>query len=79
MYLLHNLIFFFIFTENLELPQIFQGVAHPEVGKYFHEFAGNHYITNNEKLQEYPGDMEVVEKLLLQHQQESMNVDSMPS
>jgi hypothetical protein len=79
MYLLHNLIFFFIFTENLELPQIFQEVAHPEVGKYFHEFAGNRYIPNNEKLQEYPGDMEVVEKLLLQHQQESMNVDSMPS
>jgi hypothetical protein len=38
MYLLHNLIFFFIFTENLKLPQIFQEVAHPEVGKYFHEF-----------------------------------------
>jgi hypothetical protein len=48
-------------------------------GKYFHEYAGNRYIPNNEKLQEYPGDMEVVEKLLLQHQQESMNVDSMPS
>jgi hypothetical protein len=116
------LYFFFIFTENLELPQIFQEVAHPEVGKYFHEFGVychiqlpsdhdrpyfslqkewiykrgaamppqctscivvlyccNHYIPNNEKLQEYPGDMEVVEKLLLQHQQESMNVDSMPS
>ena len=79
MYLLHNLIFFFIFTENLELPQIFQEVAHPEVGKYFHEFDGNRYIPNNEKLQEYPGDMEVVEKLLHQHQQEFMNVDSMPS
>jgi hypothetical protein len=38
MYLLHNFIFFFIFTENLELPQIFQEVAHPEIGKYFHEF-----------------------------------------
>jgi hypothetical protein len=47
MYLLHNLIYFFIFTKNLELPQIFQEVAHPEVGKYFHEFAGNRYIPNN--------------------------------
>ena len=31
-------------------------ISHPEVGKYFCEFTGSHYVPNAEKLEQYPED-----------------------
>ncbi|CAG2216605.1 FBXO21 [Mytilus edulis] len=56
-----------------------QEIAHPEVGKYFHEFAGNHYIPNNEKLSEYPGDMEIVHKLLNSDGEKATDMEALSS
>ena len=41
-----------------------RSVSHPEVGRYFTEFRGNHYIPNDEKLKEYPADLNLTEKLV---------------
>ncbi|XP_076108140.1 F-box only protein 21-like [Mytilus galloprovincialis] len=65
--------------ENLEIPDSVPEIAHPEVGKYFHEFSGNHYIPNNEKLSEYPGDMEIVHKLLNSGGEKETDMDALSS
>ena len=50
-------LYFVILLENLELADDVKMITHPEVGKYFREFNGNHYYPNDEKLAQYPEDM----------------------
>lgn len=63
----------------MEIPDSVPEIAHPEVGKYFHEFAGKHYIPNNEKLSEYPDDMEIVHKLLNSDREEATDMEALSS
>ncbi|XP_050721371.1 F-box only protein 21-like isoform X2 [Eriocheir sinensis] len=39
-------------------------IGHPDVGKYFKEFTGTHYIPNDELEQQYPGDGRVRNNIL---------------
>uniref|UniRef100_A0A4W4F605 Hemimethylated DNA-binding domain-containing protein n=1 Tax=Electrophorus electricus TaxID=8005 RepID=A0A4W4F605_ELEEL len=43
--------------ENLEPHSAPLEIAHPEVGRYFSEFAGTHYVSNEELQTRYPEDM----------------------
>lgn len=52
------------FSENLRLEPNSNGVAHCEVGRYFQEFCGTHYLMNEVMLQVYPDDPAVTTKLL---------------
>ena len=49
---------FLCFVENLEMAPEPKVITHPEVGKYFQEFCGTHYLPNQEKAQQYPNDIE---------------------
>ncbi|XP_071532742.1 F-box only protein 21-like isoform X2 [Panulirus ornatus] len=51
--------------ENLEVAAQPKRVTHSDIGKYFQEFTGTHYIPNAELLQQYPED-EPVRKEILQ-------------
>jgi len=42
--------------ENLEPSKEPTQIKHPEVGKYFKEFAKTHYLPNFQKIAEYPED-----------------------
>ncbi|XP_061880114.1 F-box only protein 21 [Entelurus aequoreus] len=44
--------------ENLEPHACPLEIAHPEVGRYFCEFADTHYVANEELRSRYPGDTE---------------------
>ncbi|XP_001601019.1 F-box only protein 21 [Nasonia vitripennis] len=50
--------------ENLVMADSPGWVNHYEVGRYFCQFKGTHYVPNEEKAKEYPDDAEVREKLL---------------
>lgn len=39
-------------------------ISHPDVGKYFKEFTGTHYIPNDELEEQYPGDGRIRNNLL---------------
>lgn len=47
-------------TENLEYNVEPQEISHPDVGRYFSEFTGTHYIPNAELEIRYPEDLEFV-------------------
>lgn len=47
-------------TENLEYNVEPQEISHPDVGRYFSEFTGTHYIPNAELELRYPEDLEFV-------------------
>lgn len=44
-------------SENLEPHSAPLEIGHPEVGRYFSEFAENHYFANEELQTRYPEDM----------------------
>lgn len=46
--------------ENLEYNVEPQEISHPDVGRYFSEFTGTHYIPNAELEIRYPEDLESV-------------------
>ncbi|KAK2102705.1 hypothetical protein P7K49_020372 [Saguinus oedipus] len=46
--------------ENLEYNVEPQEISHPDVGRYFSEFTGTHYIPNAELEIRYPEDLEFV-------------------
>ncbi|CAH1801531.1 unnamed protein product [Owenia fusiformis] len=50
--------------ENLELASEPSEITHPEVGRYFEEFKGHYYLPNTHKLQQYPEDLHITEKLV---------------
>lgn len=41
--------------------------GHQDIGRYFKEFAGTHYIPNDELEQEYPEDGQVRNSILRKH------------
>nr|XP_014351543.1 PREDICTED: F-box only protein 21 isoform X1 [Latimeria chalumnae] len=45
--------------ENLEYNSAPSEITHPEIGRYFMEFAGMHYVANEELQLRYPGDGEL--------------------
>lgn len=47
-------------TENLEYNVEPQEISHPDVGRYFSEFTGTHYVPNAELEIRYPEDLESV-------------------
>jgi len=49
-----------ILEENLEYNVEPQEISHPDVGRYFSEFTGTHYIPNAELEIRYPEDLESV-------------------
>ncbi|XP_043924225.1 F-box only protein 21 isoform X2 [Protopterus annectens] len=46
--------------ENLEYSPAPLQITHPEVGRYFAEFVGTHYVANNELQTQYPEDLELL-------------------
>ena len=55
-----------LIPENLDLADEPKIITHPEVGKYFCEFKGNHYQPNEEKNMQYPQDMPVTHKFCME-------------
>lgn len=55
----------FSLTENLIHPTQKVEIPHPEVGRHFCEFNGNYYIPNNEKMEEFPEDLEFTQQVCL--------------
>ena len=49
---------FDLITESLEMASEPKFVSHPQVGKYFEEYTGTHYVLNTETRERYPEDME---------------------
>ncbi len=54
--------FIHFFPENLDLADDPKVITHPEVGKYFSQYKGNHYQPNKQKNWQYPQDMPVTLK-----------------
>ena len=50
--------------ENLEPCAGPLEVRHPEIGKYFKEFADTHYKPNEQKAEEYPDDEEAIDSIM---------------
>ena len=50
--------------ENLEPNPQPSEIRHPEIGKYFKEFAKTHYICNEQKAFEYPDDESALKHFL---------------
>ena len=50
-------LFNFCSPENLEPHSAPLEIGHPEVGRYFSEFANDHYFANEELQTRYPEDM----------------------
>lgn len=50
--------------ENLEVASHPKPVSHADIGKYFKEFTGTHYIPNSELQQQYPEDEPVRNEIL---------------
>lgn len=51
--------FFFLLAENLEHNMEPHEISHPDIGRYFTEFAGTHYVANMELEIRYPEDLEL--------------------
>lgn len=52
--------FCFSFTaENLEYNTEPHEIPHPDIGRYFSEFTGTHYLANTELEMRYPEDLEL--------------------
>lgn len=53
--------------ENLSVSDEPVPISHSEIGKYFKEFTGTHYIPNAELQQQYPEDEPVRNSILRVH------------
>lgn len=51
--------FFPFLTENLEYNSEPREIPHPDIGRYFSEFTGIHYLANTELEIRYPEDMDL--------------------
>ena len=49
---------FLSIPENLYIAPEPYAIPHREVGKFFDEFCGTHYMPNHQKNQQYPEDLE---------------------
>lgn len=69
--------------ENLEPHSEPLEIGHPEVGRYFSEFADTHYVANEELQTRYPEDIEetlgTVEELYHRLETSSVNQDQAPA
>lgn len=48
-----------LLTENLEYNSEPREIPHPDIGRYFSEFTGVHYLANTELEIRYPEDLEL--------------------
>ncbi|XP_063820407.1 F-box only protein 21 [Pseudophryne corroboree] len=56
----------YVAQENLEPHPAPEQILHPDIGLYFSEFAGNHYIPNKELQVQYPEDTDFINQQLPQ-------------
>jgi len=62
-------------SENLHHQSKGNFIDHPLVGKYFQEFKEHYFVPNDEKANEYPDDLHLVEQLNQKSQENIRNIN----